>query len=503
MHQLDKHRDSEKVEDIGFAAFQDCTNLKVIVIFDNVTEIGEYAFFSSSIHADVYTVKGCAADQYFTSLDNGDNITFNMHYLCNPTGHKFGDWVITKEASCAEQGSRERICTACGEKETEAIPATGHTWAKDYTVDKEATCMEDGSESIHCTVCGEADESTVRVIPKTGHKFGDWVITKEAACTEQGSRERICTACGEKKKEAIPATGHTWAKDYTVDKEATQTEAGSESIHCTVCGAINETSIRVIPKLGFSVDAKFELEKPAFNYTGRPITPGVTVTYNGKQLVRDKDYKVTYKNNIDLGQADVDVSGIGKYSGTEHLHFTIRLGAPKKVTCTNVASGMKVSWTIVNGATRYKVYRNGKYIFTTSALEVTDQEVKYKGGTKYVYKVVATEKKFGDSKMYKTSTCYRLMPVGIKSLTNPSAGKMTVTYDKSAGCYGYVVRFGLKKDMSDARVITVQGQNTTSRTFGGMKKGKTYYVQVRTYKLDNGVRYYSGYCTTKTITIKK
>ena len=95
------------------------------------------------------------------------------------------------------------------------------------------------------------------------------------------------------------------------------------------------------------------------------------------------------------------------------------------------------------------------------------------------------------------------MPVGIKSLTNPSAGKMTVTYDKSAGCYGYVVRYGLKADMSDARVITVQGQNTTSRTFGGMKKGKTYFVQVRTYKLDNGVRYYSGYCTTKMIKILK
>ena len=57
--------------------------------------------------------------------------------------------------------------------------------------------------------------------------------------------------------------------------------------------------------------------------------------------------------------------------------------------------------------------------------------------------------------------------------------------------------------MTDAKVITVAGDNTLSRTFAGMKKGMTYYVQVRTYKLDNGVRYYSGYCTTKTITIKK
>ena len=164
---------------------------------------------------------------------------------------------------------------------------------------------------------------------------------------------------------------------------------------------------------------------------------------------------------------------------------------------------MKVSWIKVSGATRYRVYRNNKLIFTTSALVVTDKDVKYKGGSKYTYKVVATEKNTGDSDLYKTGTYYRLMPVGIKSVTNPSAGRMTVTYDKSSGSSGYVVRYGLKRDMSDAKVITVQGQNNLSRTFGGMKKGKTYYVQVRTYKLDNGVRYYSGYCTTKTITIRK
>ena len=133
-----------------------------------------------------------------------------------------------------------------------------------------------------------------------------------------------------------------------------------------------------------------------------------------------------------------------------------------------------MSWTKVNGATRYKVYRDGKYIFTTSALEVTDKEVRYKGGIKYVYKVVATEKRFGDSLFFKTSTCYRLMPVGIKSLTNPSAGKMTVTYDKNDKAYGYDVRFGLESDMSDATVITVKGAETTSRTFSGLSSGKTY-----------------------------
>ena len=80
---------------------------------------------------------------------------------------------------------------------------------------------------------------------------------------------------------------------------------------------------------------------------------------------------------------------------------------------------------------------------------------------------------------------------------------MTVTYDRNSKAHGYVVRYGLKSDMSDAKVITVKGADTTSRTFSGLTKGKSYYVQVRTCTLENGVRYYSGYCTTKTVKIAK
>ena len=250
-------------------------------------------------------------------------------------------------------------------------------------------------------------------------------------------------------------------------------------------------------------DVAFDLEKELFNYTGKQITPSVKAVYNGEILDQGKDYGLTYENNVDLGKATVKINLVGKHSGTVSLPFTIRLGNTPKVTCTNVASGMKVSWVKVSGATRYDVYRNDRYLFTTSALAVTDKDVKYNGGKKYTYKVVAYARSCGYSDLFKTATYYRLMPVGIKSLTNPSAGKMTVTYDKSTGSSGYVVRYGLKSDMSDAKVITVQGANTLSRTFGGMKKGKTYYVQVRTYKIDNGVRYYSGYCTTKKITITK
>ena len=41
--------------------------------------------------------------------------------------HAFGQWTVTKEATCTEDGSRERVCE-CGEKETEVIAALGHDY---------------------------------------------------------------------------------------------------------------------------------------------------------------------------------------------------------------------------------------------------------------------------------------------------------------------------------------------------------------------------------------
>ena len=238
-------------------------------------------------------------------------------------------------------------------------------------------------------------------------------------------------------------------------------------------------------------------------YTGKEITPAVEVIYQGTLLEEGTNYQLTYDNNVNVGIGTVTVEATDNSFEPVTLSFKILPAASKKVTIYNVAQGLKVTWLKVEGATRYNVYRDGELIKTTSVLEITDGDVKYRSGEKFTYKVVATAKDVGESTVARTGTYYRLMPVGIKSVTNSGAGKMTVTYDKSPGSSGYVVRYGLESDMSDAKVITVKGENTTSRTFSNLTKGKMYYVQVRTYKIENDIRYYSGYCTTKTVKISK
>lgn len=59
------------------------------------------------------------------------------------------------------------------------------------------------------------------------------------------------------------------------------------------------------------------------NYTGSAQTPDVSVVLNGKTLVKDTDYTVSYNNNINAGTATVTVTGTGNYEGTATGTFTI------------------------------------------------------------------------------------------------------------------------------------------------------------------------------------
>ena len=59
------------------------------------------------------------------------------------------------------------------------------------------------------------------------------------------------------------------------------------------------------------------------NYTGEAVTPPLTVTDGSNILREGTDYTVTYKNNVNTGTATATIQGIGNYSGTASVSFTI------------------------------------------------------------------------------------------------------------------------------------------------------------------------------------
>ncbi len=89
-------------------------------------------------------------------------------------------------------------------------------------------------------------------------------------------------------------------------------------------------------------------------YTGKKLTPAVSVTDNGKALTKDTDYTVTYADNKDIGRATATITGKGSYAGSKTLSFNI---VPKSTTLTAKKSGSKIklSWKAVSGITKYQV----------------------------------------------------------------------------------------------------------------------------------------------------
>ncbi len=58
-------------------------------------------------------------------------------------------------------------------------------------------------------------------------------------------------------------------------------------------------------------------------YTGEAITPPVYILDGEKQLELDTDYTLAYSKNINVGIADVLITGKGQYEGTKTVHFNI------------------------------------------------------------------------------------------------------------------------------------------------------------------------------------
>ena len=148
-------------------------------------------------------------------------------------GHIDGNWIIDKEATCTEAGSKHQVCSVCDATiKTEVITKLGHTDGE-WIVNKEANCTEDGSKHQVCSVC----DATIKTetITKLGHTDGEWITDKEANCTEDGSKHQVCSVCEATiKTETITKLGHTDG-EWITDKEENCTEDGSKHQVCSVC----------------------------------------------------------------------------------------------------------------------------------------------------------------------------------------------------------------------------------------------------------------------------
>ena len=162
--------------------------------------------------------------------------------------HAWGDWRMTKEATCTDAGVSERAC-ACGETEMQSMEPAGHIPGA------EATC----TDPQNCTACGEELASA------NGHTPGD-----EATCTAA----QTCLVCG---TELTAAKGHTEVTDAAVAPTVTETGL-SEGKHCSACNKVLVQQ-ETVPATG-SIGLAYELNDGGTAYIVTGIgTCGDSVVY--------------------------------------------------------------------------------------------------------------------------------------------------------------------------------------------------------------------------------
>ena len=252
----------------------------------------------------------------------------------------------------------------------------------------------------------------------------------------------------------------------------------------------------VAPTPAPTAKPKVELSKCKFavkdqTYTGKALTPAVTVIYGKKTLKQDTDYTVSYKNNVMPGKATVTVTGKGNYTGSANITFLIRGPLSKcKLTVkdqTYTGKALKPAVTVKFGSKKLK--------------KGTDYTVSYtKNKAVGVATVTVTGK--GDYTGTKKVT-FKILPrtVAISKLT---AGKqrLTVKWTRRAEATGYELQYAMKSSFAEAKTVRIKKNATVSATIKKLKTGKTYYVRLRSYKTAGKKTYYSAWSKGKDAKVK-
>ena len=169
----------------------------------------------------LFSVVTALGEEKWTCPECGKRNAVSMGDICPYCGtHRhIHTW---QDATCTEP----RTCTGCGE--TEGEPA-GHDW-DDGVVTKAATCVNEGNMTYTCTTCGETKQKTIEKNENEHAAETEVRGYKEATCVEDGySGDVYCKGCEAMINggETIAATGeHEW-DEATYDAPKT----------CRVCGA--------------------------------------------------------------------------------------------------------------------------------------------------------------------------------------------------------------------------------------------------------------------------
>ena len=221
----------------------------------------------------------------------------------------------------------------------------------------------------------------------------------------------------------------------------------------------------------------------AYTYTGNAITPDVVVTMNNRVLNRGTDYTVSYANNINVGTASMTITGIGSYSGTRTINFTIEAKNIENCLTTEVSSYQ------YNGSTYTPVITVTDSSTGKTLVAGTDYTITYSNNTNpgtAQITVTALSKNYTGTKVIP----FQITSAAVSGLRTSTIKNNSIKLAWSAQNYAD----GYQICNSKNQVVATTKKN--SYTVKGLSSCTTYKFKVRSYvQNDDGTMSYGSFST--------
>ena len=533
------------VTGIGECAFRGCSSLRSIEIPDSVTRIGMSAFSGCSSLSSIY-FKGNKPDPDYDFLYGLSNVT--IYYPQNDTtwsdieSDSYGGtnikWVaydpsmpatasvgvestgnaVSAEDLFDESGVIFERQDGISDFSDDASASEAEISEADITIE-----AEDDTDSLTETPPASNDDAvSVDETAEDDFNSDDMVVTEltpavsnaQADATSGSShmfsnlvplgRYLFVVVKDENAEDFLAASNLLYISQKNADGKGTVSfsyvlRANCESPVCRVFGA----------QLKDISGAEVTLSETAYTYDGTARTPAVTVKMDSNILKNDADYTVEYANNVKPGTATVTVVGKGSYTGSVSVSFTIKPQSAKSDNTIKVSDITKnVSKKAQTVNIKASTLGGAKLTYSSG-----NKSVKVNAGGKitiaknFTGKAVITITAAETAKYRRTSAkiTVTVRPIGtsLTKLTNNAKGKLKIRWKRNKSVTGYMIQYSTDKNFrKSVKTANIRKNKTTSTTLSKLKKGKTYYVRIATYKKSGG-KICSSWSKVKKIRIKK
>ena len=493
------------------------------------------------------------SNMIYLLVDDVEVGPMNTHYI---SGKKQGtdNWVSGKDFKFSYMGTSPHTIGGCSIEYIQ-VWENGAAHEHDYeAVVTEPTCTEGGYTTYTCSSCG--DSYVDGDMDALGHDWSSWVVTTMASGTAEGLKTRNCerSGCGIKQTKVIPKPAQlatpsitklentaagvkiTWGKVTGAERYRVYVKSGSKwkNLGNTTGSSFTWTGAKSGETYSFTVrcvSGDSSAFTSAYNTTGWKITyigqPAIskienTVTgtkISWKAVAGAEKYRIFMKTDSGwktLGNTTgTSFTWTGAKAGQTYI-FTVRClngegtayvssynsagwkhkyyPTPEVTKLGSTTAGVKLTWTPINGADKYRVYvktaSGWTKVGTTAGTGFTWTGAKTGQTYSFTVRGINADGSVFVTAHNKTGWDYKYYPAPeVTKLENTSGGiKLTWTPINGAGKY----RVYIKTASGWTKVGTTAG---TAFTWTGAKAGQTYTFTVRAINAD-GTALISAYNTT-------